>query len=193
MPAEDQATSLTFGYAQSTYGIVALNETMPAFMARNYTLAPFQLKDAQLDVTSKGTFIAPTTMYTLDLVCENVSHRADGTVSTEYLSKDGCNSTLGLTGNLTFGEEVDRYTPVMAIKGYTGQYIGYHNFGAADYYLSPYCPESENGTFFASFAQSKVRTPLELQNQMDASATTLRNSKQCQHIEAVPTSSTLAS
>ena len=42
VPIAQQASSLTFRYSQSTYGIVSLNETLPPYMARNYTLAPFR-------------------------------------------------------------------------------------------------------------------------------------------------------
>jgi hypothetical protein len=156
MPFENQLTGLSLRYAQSTYGIAALNETLPPYMGRNFTLAPFQPQYKDFDESGKGTFTAPTTMYTLDLVCEDVSHKADGTVETLYQSNDGCNSTLGLTGNLTRGEQIDRYLETTAIKEYTGQYIGFHNEGWADYYLSSMCPESQNRTFFASLAKSKA-------------------------------------
>lgn len=156
MGIEEQGNRLSMKYAQSTYGIVALNETLPPYMARNYTLAPFMPQDAQNDKATQGTYTAPTTMYTLDLECEDVSHKADGTQHMVYRSKNGCNATLGLTGNLTIGDDSD-LSEVLAIKKYTGQYIGYHNFNDADYYLSSDCPKSENRTFFASFAESKVR------------------------------------
>jgi hypothetical protein len=155
MGIQEQANNLSLKYAQSTYGIVALNESLPPFMTRNYTLAPFTPQHGKNDNTTQGTYTAPTTMYTLDLECENVSHRADGTKHMVYQSKNGCNATLGLTGNLTIGDGSSS-SEVLAIKKYTGQYIGYHNWGEADYYLSSDCPKSENRTFFASFAKSKV-------------------------------------
>lgn len=156
MGADEQGKNLSMEYAQSTYGIVALNETLPPYMTRSYTLAPFTPQYEQEDNSTQGAYTAPTTMYTLDLECENASHKADGTANTLYQSKNGCNATLGLTGNLTIGDYSDT-SQVLAIKNYTGQYIGYHNGGEADYYLSSDCPKTENRTFFASFARSKVR------------------------------------
>ncbi|KAH7413801.1 hypothetical protein DE146DRAFT_7430 [Phaeosphaeria sp. MPI-PUGE-AT-0046c] len=163
MGAEDQGKNLSMEYAQSTYGIVALNESLPPYMTRSYTLAPFTPQYEQDDNSTQGTYTAPTTMYTLDLECEDASHKADGTEKKLYRSKNGCNATLGLTGNLTIGEYSDT-SQVLAIKKYTGQYIGYHNWGLADYYLSSSCPKSENGTFFASFAKSKAKPEDPIQN-----------------------------
>jgi hypothetical protein len=155
MPFDKQATSLSFRYAQSTYGIVSLNETLPPYMARNYTLAPFQLRNSQGNVTEQGSFTAPTTMYTLDLYCENVSHKADNSTSFDYVSSGGCNVNVGLTGNTTIADGKER-NDGSAVKQYNGMYMGYHNPGFADFYLSTLCPKSENTTFFAAFEKTKV-------------------------------------
>jgi hypothetical protein len=155
MPFDQQATSLSFRYAQSTYGIVSLNETLPPYMARNYTLAPFQPRDSQTGVSEQGTYTAPTTMYTLDLYCEDASHRANGSTRFNYVSTGGCSVNVGLNGNLTRGEGKELNEGI-AVKQYTGMYMGYHNAGNADFYLSPLCPKSENTTFFAAFTKNKV-------------------------------------
>jgi hypothetical protein len=69
MPFEKQATSLTFRYMQSTYGIAALNETLPPYMTRNYTLAPFEPSvSTHDDITGQGTYTAPTTMHRTKLI-----------------------------------------------------------------------------------------------------------------------------
>lgn len=158
MPFEKQALGLSFRFAQSTYGIVALNETLPPYMTHSYVLAPFEPRDSQDGVLGQGTYTGPTTLYTLDLACENVSHKANGTKNIEFYSKKGCTFPLGLDGNLTVGEQIQPDASVYDIKNYTGQYVGYHNGGFADYYLSSDCPKSENSTFFASLAKSKVST-----------------------------------
>ncbi|KAH7079533.1 hypothetical protein FB567DRAFT_124050 [Paraphoma chrysanthemicola] len=156
MPFDQQATSLTFRYAQSTYGIVSLNETLPQYMARNYTLTPFEPSGPHANISGKGTYSAQTTMYTLDLECEDASHKADNSTSIVYSSNNGCNFTLGLTGNLTVGDSSAK-SEILAIRQYTGMYVGYHSGGFADYYLSDSCPESGNTTFYAAFAKSKLR------------------------------------
>jgi hypothetical protein len=96
-------------------------------------------------------------MYTLDLECEDASHKADNSSSRPtYTSSGGCKfNETGLTGNDTIGDGA-KYYQNGAIKKYNAMYIGYHNAGLADYYLSTNCPKSENTTFFAAFSQSKV-------------------------------------
>jgi hypothetical protein len=156
MPVEKQEASLTFKYGQSAYGIATANESLPMYTARNFTLAPFKSADHEGESLQKGTQTAPTTMYTLDLECENASHKADNSTRISYLSNGGCNITdLGLDGNLTVGENTSQYKS-LETKQYTGMYIGYHNAGLASYYLSTLCPKSENTTFWAGLAKSKV-------------------------------------
>jgi hypothetical protein len=155
MPFEEQATSLTLRYTQSTYGIVSLNETLPPFMSRNYTLAPFGPVHADDSGPEQGIYTAPTTMYTLDLECQDVSHKADAS-DPVYTSQGGHNFTLGPDGNLTVGDRPYIDAEVYAVKQYTGMYVGFHNGGFADYYLSSAFPKTENTTFFAAIAKSKV-------------------------------------
>ncbi|KAF2826872.1 hypothetical protein CC86DRAFT_445792 [Ophiobolus disseminans] len=166
MPVDRQPGSLRL-YPQSTYGIAALNETLPPYMARNYTLAPFQ-SDDEGSVFADGTYTAPTTMYSLNLDCEEaipkyftkLSSQGSKNVTTLYShsSTNGCTVAAGkLDGNLTIGEDSAGSTGITSIKQYTGQYIGYHSGERADYYLSSRCPESENTTFYAAFAKSKIR------------------------------------
>jgi hypothetical protein len=158
MPFEKQATSLTFRYMQSTYGIAALNETLPPYMTRNYTLAPFEPSvSTHDDITGQGTYTAPTTMYQLDLTCEDASHKADNSREIFFASSSGCNASvsLGLNGNETIADNAFQ-SDVLSVKKYIGKYVGYHNGGFADYYLSTYCPATANNTFLAAFTKSKV-------------------------------------
>jgi hypothetical protein len=156
MPFEKQATSLTLRYTQSTYGIVSLNETLPPFMSRNYTLVPFGPVHADDSGPEQGVYTAPTTMYTLDLECQDASHKA-GAADPVYTSREGHNFTLGPDGNLTVGDRPYTDAEVYAVKRYTGMYVGFHNGGFADYYLSSDFPKTENSTFFAAIAKSKVQ------------------------------------
>jgi hypothetical protein len=158
MPFEKQATSLTFGYQQSTYAIAALNESLPKYTTRNYTLAPFEPSNlTNNDLEGRGTYTGPTTMYQMDLTCENVSRK--GNTNREaisfYNSSTGCRTTTGLEGNETMGYGTDK-SEVLNIKEYIGRYVGYHNGGSADWYLSPHCPETANTTFYAAFEKTKV-------------------------------------
>jgi hypothetical protein len=155
MPFDTQANSLSFRYSQSTYGIATLNETLPPYMTHNYTLAPFEpLDSTDSGLEGHGTYTALTTMYTLDLVCEDVSHKSDNSRMIFYTSSTGCNTTSGLNGNTTISPKDESKTE--ANKGYSTRYIGYHNGGYADWYLSPDCPKSANTTFYAAIAKTKV-------------------------------------
>jgi len=165
VPAVEQASTLTFRYAQSTYGIATLNETLPPFMARNYTLRPFTRINPSADADGSGksayqsTWTAPTTMYFMDLYCENVSHKADNSKKIFYASNSGCNFTLGLNGNLTIGENPNSSMDgnTLSIKQYTGMYVGYSDpDGFASYSLDQKCPKNQSSIFYAAFQRNKV-------------------------------------
>ncbi|CAE7185453.1 hypothetical protein HRS9139_07140 [Pyrenophora teres f. teres] len=166
VPAVEQASTLTFRYAQSTYGIATLNETLPPFMARNYTLRPFTRTSPSLGADSSGrsphqsSWTAPTTMYFMDLYCENVSHKADNSESIFYASNSGCNFTLGLNGNLTIGENpnLSMEGGTLSIKQYMGMYVGYSDpDGFASYSLDRKCPKNQSSIFYAAFQKNKER------------------------------------
>jgi hypothetical protein len=163
MPFEKQATSLSFRYAQSTYGIAALNETLPPYMTRSYILAPFKPSDTTRNIfDSRGNYTAPTTMYRLDLTCEEASKEVDkfGTIS--YSSSNGCSTVQGLDGNSTLGySQTHIPSTIYAVREYVGSYIGYHRGAyASKYLIGPLCPETANTTFYAAFGKSKVRLAL---------------------------------
>ncbi|KAF7568719.1 repeatdomain containing protein [Pyrenophora tritici-repentis] len=166
VPSVEQARTLTLRYAQSTYGIAALNETLPPFMARNYTLRPFAQTGASLDADASGktpnrsTWTAATTMYFMDLYCENVSHKADNSEDVFFVSNSGCNFTLGLTGNLTRGENPNQGMEgdTLSIKKYMGMYVGYSDpNGFSDYSLDWACPKNQSSIFYAAFQENKER------------------------------------
>lgn len=153
MPFEQQATKLSLAYSQSAYGIAALNESIPAYMARNYTLAPFAPSENDVSINAQGNYTASTTMYHLDLSCEEASHGTDSNGGKTRNATNGCYFNLGPDGNVTKGDYDGRH-----IRDYNVLYAGYHNGGYADYYLSSYCPRTENTTFYVAFAKSKVKT-----------------------------------
>lgn len=125
IPIEQQATTLNLGYMQSTYGIVSLNETLPQYMDRNYTLAPFRPSTNLHTIgEASGIWTAPTTKYSLDLYCEDVSHKADNSTTIAYTSNSGCNFTIGLTGNVTKGNVPGYEGEAYANKDYVGMFVG---------------------------------------------------------------------
>jgi hypothetical protein len=163
VPVEEQARTLTLRYAQSTYGIATLNETLPPFMARNYTLRPFAPSSSDDGAGENGlgqsTWTVSTTMYFLDLYCENVSHKADNSDRVNFVSNSGCNFTLGLDGNLTMGENPNSGMEgdTMAIKQFMGMYVGLKDpDGFASYSLDTHCPTNQSSIFYAAFQENKV-------------------------------------
>lgn len=155
MPFEKQALGLSFRYTQSTYAIATLNETLPEFMERNFTLAPFAPSANQSMNVRGGTYTAPTTMYFLDLSCEQAIETTDEYRGLIRVSKNGCSQDLGPNGNKTVGGG-SQYTEVYRAKQYDAIYVGYHNGGFAHYYLSSKCPKTANTTFYAALTKNKV-------------------------------------
>jgi len=159
LPFENQASGLTFRYMQSAYGIVALNETLPGYMTRNYALAPFRPRDDQVMLSGRGNHTAPTTMYKLDLHCEKATEDGDVATSGYFTSSLGCRwSGGGVNGNITMDDPLGQKVDHRGIRQYIGMYVGYHNGGFADYYMSGGCPDIEpkNSTFYLAFTKTKV-------------------------------------
>jgi hypothetical protein len=72
VPPSIQESELSLRYANSAYGILQLNETLPAFMTRNYTLAPFAAKASETSHEKPDSWTANTTMYSMDLECKQI-------------------------------------------------------------------------------------------------------------------------
>ena len=164
MPLGQQKESLdSLNFAMSAYGILALNETLPRYMARNYTLAPFRPsaieQQGSIDKDIQE-WTAPTTLYSVDLLCELAipfdNHGIRGWNNT------GCAVVGVQMGNDTISTHGGA---VSQIKPYSAQYIGYWNlYGFADYYLSSSCPIGRNHTFFAAFTRNKQKETDPAQN-----------------------------
>jgi hypothetical protein len=157
VPSSEQEDKVTMRYTHRTYAVVMLNETLPPYSTRNYTLAPFK----SLDPSSQndGIWTAPTTLYSLDMQCEEASQNISGR-SITYTSKTGCWYQAPGVGNQTIGswpQGFDTRVPpgYNAVKEFSARYIGYWGQMWADYYLEGFCPETANRTFLASFTRNK--------------------------------------
>jgi len=151
IPAEQQPAALTLRFAQSAYGIVALNETLPPYMTREYMLAPFAQSfgiDDNGVATDIGKWTAPTTMYGLDLQCKPAITipRKGWPV---YNSTTGCSMTVGQSGNRTQSVSQD-------VKPFSAMYAGYW---PSIFELSHIdeCPPERNHTFYAAFTRNKEK------------------------------------
>ncbi|KAF1954142.1 hypothetical protein CC80DRAFT_128575 [Byssothecium circinans] len=154
MPADRQEKDLSMRFAQSTYGIATLNETLPPYMTRNYTLAPFLPSTPDANASSEaGEWTAPTTMYSLNLYCEPAIALPD--FSSAWNSSWGCFLSAGLWGNNTIaGDESTSASGV--IKRFTGLFAGHAMKNVASYYIY-YCPPERTHTFYAAFTENKQR------------------------------------
>lgn len=158
VPPNEQPQYLATRFAQSTYGIVVLNESLPEYMSLNYTLAPFRPSSMEQAASGAATFwTAPTILYGLDLRCE----LATKINALSYNNSNGCSMGAPLDGNTTIHIGPQIFSNV---KEFSGQYAGYFNPGMANFYLSSSCPSDQNHTFFAAFTRNKVSASDPLNN-----------------------------
>ena len=75
-----QEQALTLSYAQSAFGILKLNETLPAFTTRNYTLKPFTASGRA--PVPEDSWTVNTVLYSMNLRCEKaeIAGKINGTV-----------------------------------------------------------------------------------------------------------------
>jgi hypothetical protein len=100
IPASTQDEALSLAYAQSAYGILALNETLPPMMALNYTLKPFRADDR---ATRTGIWTANTTLYTMDVNCQKSEPEVIQGTSGQVYRSGQCELSTGSFNNLTVG------------------------------------------------------------------------------------------
>ncbi|KAJ4983537.1 hypothetical protein SVAN01_10953 [Stagonosporopsis vannaccii] len=166
MHSSRQESSLTLAYTQSAYGILELNETLPAFMSQNYTLKPFSPKTAL--VNGDGTWTANTTMYSLNLQCQQGEKATDYTKETPlygFNSSFGCFVPYLQTSNITVGEPLSQANGPALVKQFSAQFLGYYvepeTFLGSDsnsvVNLRDRCSDQGNGTFFATFGRNKAK------------------------------------
>jgi hypothetical protein len=136
--SSEQERDLTISYARSAYGILGLNDTLPAYMTTEYTLAPFTASG--LAGQPKGTWTANTTLYSLDLYCEEGRSGIDAVFKLPaHLSSNGCsvvdddfnNQTIGA---LPLSDSGVRGNPHFRIKTFSAIYLGRHNYNDHYYY-----------------------------------------------------------
>lgn len=167
MHSSRQESSLTLAYTQSAYGILELNETLPAFMSQNYTLKPFTPKTAF--VGGGGTWTANTTMYSLGLQCEQGQKHSDkvdeGGTLNGFNSSFGCFVPYLQTSNITIGQPLSPGNGPARAKPFSAQFLGYYRepetFLGSDSNdvdnLRDRCSDRGNGTFFATFGRNKAK------------------------------------
>jgi hypothetical protein len=176
IPASQQSEKVNQRYIHSAHGIIWLNESLPPYMTRDYTLTPFQPQEADQGLSENHqTWTSATTLYSLDMNCETPGVKvqdeqqmssgfefAPTTVQTaQWTSSNGCGfpqSYYTPIGNETIGPNpYMNNMSVYNIKDYGSIYIGHYRTEWADYYLDTYCPPTANHTFMAWFTKNKQR------------------------------------
>jgi hypothetical protein len=165
--ASDQERDLTLSYARSAYGILELNDTLPAYMTMEYTLAPFTASGGTR--RAKGTWTANTTLYSLDLHCEEgrSGFSADFKAPAHF-SSNGCFMVDGDFNNQTTDGPPKSITqvldPQLRVKTFSAMYLGRHDYYDHYYYgerrdsvTLPLACNTGNVTFFAAFVRNKAK------------------------------------
>lgn len=124
-----------------------LNESLPAFMTRDFALAPFGPSENLSSISNTGNWTGHTIKYSVDIECE---------VPTTWISLGSpiVNSTWGCQYQLPpFRHPTD---DPGTTKIFDTQYVGYFNDdGLADHYLSDgSCPPTENNTFLIQWSKT---------------------------------------
>jgi hypothetical protein len=161
-PASSRTAAAIVSSAQSVYGILNLNETMPAFMTRNYSLAPFTVPN---EPATGGTWITNTTLYGMDLNCTSVpstsfrisEYREDAW----YNITNDCKLWFTFHNSDVVGEKIEEdgegssRLNSIRFKTFTSFFSGKHTYNG--------WPQSSNCTMDSSFFAMLVRNKLQSQ------------------------------
>ncbi|KAI4749437.1 hypothetical protein E4T50_00276 [Aureobasidium sp. EXF-12298] len=138
---QDQKETLTGSYAQSSYNIAWLNESLPPFMNRQGVLAPFALTDLDNKLETSETWTAPTRYYSVDINCEAPPDGEHGPITSSW----GC-SYSPYDMNVPFETQDNQFTLL---------YVGYWYEESMDSYLVGDCPDRENSTFLIRWGRGR--------------------------------------
>ncbi|KAH0366132.1 hypothetical protein KCU65_g5613, partial [Aureobasidium melanogenum] len=139
---QDQKETLTGAYAQSSYNIAWLNESLPPFMNRQGMLAPFTLADGNEKLETSETWTAPTHYYSVDINCEVPTTDDHGYIVSSW----GCHYSLA-NMNVPYETKDDQYSLL---------YVGYWYEESMDSYLgNGDCPDHANQTFLIRWGRGR--------------------------------------
>lgn len=170
-PASAQRAASVVSYAQSGYGIIQLNETIPAYMAPDYAIKPFALKEDAASET-EGFWTANTTLYKMDLQCRPIypevrieAYGSGGSIlPVSYMNmSDDCQFVLQDWNNDTIGDWILepslRSTPRVRYKTFSSFFVTYFSARTTETVasLSWPCFAGLNGTFLSMFVRNRSR------------------------------------
>lgn len=139
---QDQKRTLTGSYAQSSYNIAWLNESLPPFMNRQGMLAPFSLAQENNKLETSETWTAPTHYYSVDINCKAPITDVRGSITSSW----GCHYN---SVNMNVPHEIKD-------NQYSLLYVGYWYEESMDSYLgNGECPEQANQTFLIRWGRGR--------------------------------------
>jgi hypothetical protein len=158
---------MTIDWAQYTYGILNLNDTLQPFTTREYALVPFTAPG--LAEKQNSTWTVNTTLYSLDVHCEEPLQYF-GKFGPAYNSSAGCTVETGTFGTEIVGTLSNNNTPTdlapwLGVKPFSSFFSIYHGDSSTmiqkptltDSVLEDSCPVTGNRTFFAAFVRNKAK------------------------------------
>ncbi|KAG9757491.1 hypothetical protein KCU73_g4382, partial [Aureobasidium melanogenum] len=144
---QDQKETLTGAYAQSSYNIAWLNESLPPFMNRQGMLAPFTLAGGNEKLETSETWTAPTHYYSVDIDCEVPTTDDHGYIVSSW----GCHYSHA-NMNVPYETKDDQYSLL---------YVGYWYEESMDSYLgNGDCPDQANQTFLIRWGRGRKRSTI---------------------------------
>jgi len=131
---QEQKVNLTSYYVQSSYNIAWLNESLPPFMSRQGSLAPFALAEMEGKLETSETWTAPTRYYSVDIDCEAPTDDEDGPVTSSW----GCSYDV---------RNIDYFLDGIQDNQYNLAYVGYWFSRPYAHLNACHCPKQESSTF----------------------------------------------
>lgn len=150
----DQAAQVTANYTYSVSNIIWLDERLPQFMSREAAFTPFRPAENGT-IHMNETWSATTTSFGVDVHCEAAKLNSTTKWPT-WDSSQGCqvSTPFGPDGTDIIGTIDD--SDGSEVKEFQPFFAGNQNHdGLADYYLSPYCPESASNVFMVAMAKNR--------------------------------------
>jgi hypothetical protein len=145
---------LTFAY--SAYAIIFLNESIPPYMTKDYSLIPFEPEVLDAHNTSTyQTVTSRTTLYTLDLSCDDIPELPANVTSNNW-SYWGENSRCNVTGDIAV-----MFPTGNQVVGQPDEDLGANGTIAKPFDIFFKIDDEKqrtcvfDGSFYAAFAQNK--------------------------------------
>jgi hypothetical protein len=156
-PSNSQTSTLIVRSAQSVYGLLRLNETIPNFMTLNYTIGPFTPLDTSGTPGFDEKWTSMSTLFGMDLDCHEVMPTLNEN-GLWYNITEVCKIVIDDWAPNVIGDKYDWITNVDG-KGPEVHIKTYTSFLTAKDTIASIWPDDANSTldsgFFTAFLRNK--------------------------------------